>query len=80
LLLWGILGELLFTAGVVYWPPAQEVFGTAALPGWVLLLLFGFPVLVWAADEAVRAVYRRSGDGPRLPRPRGAVPAEPAVP
>jgi magnesium-transporting ATPase (P-type) len=60
LLLWGILGELAFTAVVVYAPPAQAVVGTAALPGWVLLLLLPFPVVVWGADEVLRAARRRA--------------------
>jgi calcium-translocating P-type ATPase len=60
LLLWAILGELVFTAVVVYFPPAQRVFGTAALPGWVVMLLLPFPVIVWSADEALRAAYRKS--------------------
>ena len=59
LLLWGIAGELAFTAVVVYWPPAQDLVGTAALPVWVLLLLLPFPVLVWGVDEALRARRRR---------------------
>jgi magnesium-transporting ATPase (P-type) len=62
LLLWAILGELVFTAVVVYFPPAQRVFGTAALPGWVVLLLLPFPAIVWSADEALRAAYRKSMD------------------
>lgn len=41
---------------------ARHVFGTAALPGWVLLLLLPFPVLVWGADEVFRALGRRTGD------------------
>ncbi|NYJ08752.1 cation-translocating P-type ATPase [Petropleomorpha daqingensis] len=59
LLLWGIAGELLFTGVLVYWPLAQDVFGTAALPGWVLLVLLPFPVLVWGVDELLRARRRR---------------------
>jgi magnesium-transporting ATPase (P-type) len=58
LLLLGIAGELVFTALVDYWPPAQQVFGTAALPAWVLLLLLPFPVLVWGIDEVLRARRR----------------------
>ena len=65
LLLWGLLGELIFTAVLVYWPPAQHVFGTAALPAWVLVLLLPFPVLVWGLDELVRASRRRRRDAAR---------------
>jgi magnesium-transporting ATPase (P-type) len=57
-LLLGLAGEVVFTALVVYWPPAQRVFGTAALPGWVLLMLVPFPIVVWGADEILRAVGR----------------------
>ncbi|WP_197029038.1 cation-transporting P-type ATPase [Blastococcus sp. URHD0036] len=60
LLLYAMAGELLFTAVVVYWPPAQRVFGTAALPPWVLLALLPFPFLVWGLDEALRARRRSS--------------------
>jgi magnesium-transporting ATPase (P-type) len=59
LLLLGIAGELAFTAVVDYWAPAQRVFGTAALPPWVLLVLLPFPFLVWGVDEASRAHHRR---------------------
>ena len=47
LLLAGIAFELVFAAAVIYLPPLQSVFGTAALPGWVLTLLVPMPVLVW---------------------------------
>ncbi|WP_342670912.1 HAD-IC family P-type ATPase [Pseudonocardia acaciae] len=55
LLLGGIVFELLLTAAVIYLPPLQAVFGTAALPGWALLPL---PVLVWGTDELYRALRR----------------------
>jgi magnesium-transporting ATPase (P-type) len=60
LLLGGIAFELLFAAAVVYVPLLQDVFGTAALPGWVLALLVPMPVLVWALDETYRALRRRA--------------------
>jgi magnesium-transporting ATPase (P-type) len=76
LLLLGLAGELAFTALVVYWPPAQQVFGTAALPGWVLLLMLPFPFLVWGVDEALRAHRRRRERcGPARQRPRGSRPS-----
>jgi calcium-translocating P-type ATPase len=59
LLLGGIAFELLFAAAVVYLPPLQAVFGTAALPGSVLALLVPMPLLVWGLDEAYRAFRRR---------------------
>nr|WP_245645814.1 cation-transporting P-type ATPase [Pseudonocardia acaciae] len=61
LLLGGIAFELLLTAAVIYLPPLQDVFGTAALPGWVLLTLLPLPVVVWATDELYRALRRRAG-------------------
>ena len=61
LLLGGIAFELLFAAAVIYLPPLQAVFGTAALPPWVLATLVPMPVLVWGVDEAFRAVRRRRG-------------------
>jgi calcium-translocating P-type ATPase len=58
LLLAGIAFELLFAAAVIYLPPLQKVFGTAALPGWVLALLVPMPLLVWGIDETYRAIRR----------------------
>jgi magnesium-transporting ATPase (P-type) len=59
LLLAGIAFELVFAAAVIYLPPLQAVFATAALPGWVLVLLVPMPLLVWGLDEAYRAFRRR---------------------
>ncbi|MFC4944932.1 cation-translocating P-type ATPase [Pseudonocardia sp. GCM10023141] len=58
LLLGGIAFELLFAAALIYLPPLQALFGTAALPGSVLALLLPMPVLVWGIDEVYRAVLR----------------------
>jgi calcium-translocating P-type ATPase len=61
LLLWGIAFELAFAAAVIYLPPLQAAFGTAAL-GWEeLAVLATFPVLVWGSDELRRWVVRRRG-------------------
>ena len=68
LLLWGIGFELLFTAAVVYLPPLQGVFGTAALHPAQLALLAPFPFVVWGADELVRHARRRRA-ARRAPRP-----------
>lgn len=58
LLLWGIVGELAFTAAVVYAPPLQALFGTRPL-GWMeLAVLLPFPVVVWGTDEIWRALRR----------------------
>jgi calcium-translocating P-type ATPase len=54
LLLVGCAFEVAFTAALVYLPPLQGIFGTAALPWWVLLLMAPFPVIVWGADELFR--------------------------
>ncbi|MFB7169963.1 cation-translocating P-type ATPase [Streptomyces sp. NPDC056254] len=59
LLLAGIAFELLFTAALVYAPPLQHLFGTAALPLDVVLLIAAFPPLVWGTDEIRRWVRRR---------------------
>lgn len=59
LLLAGIAFELAFTAALVYAPPLQDLFGTAALPLDVVLLVVTFPVLVWGTDELRRARRRR---------------------
>ncbi|MFJ3539009.1 cation-translocating P-type ATPase [Streptomyces sp. NPDC090109] len=59
LLLAGIAFELAFTAALVYAPPLQHLFGTAALPPDVVLLVAAFPLLVWGTDELRRARRRR---------------------
>ncbi|MFE2547391.1 cation transporting ATPase C-terminal domain-containing protein [Streptomyces sp. NPDC059355] len=58
-LLAGIAFELVFTAALVYAPPLQNLFGTAALPLDVVLLIAVFPPLVRASDEARRWARRR---------------------
>jgi magnesium-transporting ATPase (P-type) len=68
LLLGGIVFELLFAAAVIYLPPLQPVFATAALPLWVLALLVPMPVLVWGLDEIYRAMRRPSRTRPVAPR------------
>ncbi|MFI6003152.1 cation-translocating P-type ATPase [Streptomyces sp. NPDC051366] len=59
LLLAGIAFELVFTAALVYAPPLQNLFGTAALPLDVVLLIAVFPPLVWGSDEIRRWARRR---------------------
>lgn len=54
LLLGGIAFELVFAAAVIYLPPLQAVFGTAALNPAHLAFLVPFPVLVWGVDELYR--------------------------
>ncbi|SEC65429.1 plasma-membrane calcium-translocating P-type ATPase [Amycolatopsis tolypomycina] len=59
LLLGGIVFELVFAAALIYLPPLQALFGTAALPAWVVAMLLPMPVIVWGADELFRWVTRR---------------------
>lgn len=61
LLLAGIAFELAFTAALVYVPPLQDLFGTAALPADVLALIATFPVIVWGTDELRRRSRRGHG-------------------
>jgi len=61
LLLGGVAFELLCAGALIFVPALQDVFGTAALPLWVLPLLLPCPVIVWAADEFYRAASRRRG-------------------
>ena len=66
LLLWGIASEIVFTAALVYAPPLQRIFGTAALSPAELALLLPMPLIVWGSDELRRAVVRhraRAGPG-----------------
>ena len=59
LLLWGIASELVFAAALIYVPPLQAVFGTAALGPPSSPSSLTFPVVVWGADELRRAHARR---------------------
>jgi calcium-translocating P-type ATPase len=61
LLLWGIAFELAFTAALIYLPPLQAVFGTAALSWAHLAVLAPFPLIVWGVDETYRWSHRRTG-------------------
>ncbi len=68
LLLWGIAFEILFAAAVIYLPPLQRIFGTAALGAQELLVLLAFPFIVWGSDElrrwGVRHAAAQAGDVP----------------
>jgi len=59
LLLWGFLFELAFAAVVVYAPPFQAAFSTAALGPTELAILLPFPFVIWGADELRRMLLRR---------------------
>lgn len=64
LLLWGIAFELAFAAALIWLPPFQDVFGTAALGLRELAILAAFPLVVWGSDELLRwARRRREGAG-----------------
>jgi calcium-translocating P-type ATPase len=63
LLLWGIAFELAFAAAVIYVPPLQDVFHTAALGPAELAVLATFPVIVWGSDELRRYIVRRRVGG-----------------
>ena len=58
LLLAGIAFELVFTAILVWVPPFQGVFGTAALPADVVGMIAVFPLVVWGSDELRRRTIR----------------------
>jgi hypothetical protein len=66
-LLWGIAFELVFAAALIYLPPLQSIFHTAALGLTELALLASFPVIVWGSDELRRSRLRR-----HVPIPTGA--------
>ena len=59
LLLWGFLFELVFAAAVVYAPPLQAAFSTAALGPAELIVLLPMPFVIWGADELRRMLLRR---------------------
>ena len=69
-LLRGVAFALVFAAAIIYAPPLQAIFKTAALPPRDLLVLACFPVIVLASDELwrwrVRARDRRASAAPGL--------------
>lgn len=58
-LLWGIAFELLVAGSIIYAPPLQAVFSTAALSASDVAPLLAFPVVVWGVDELWRWRKRR---------------------
>ena len=46
-------------ATIIYAPPLQSIFNTAALPARDILVLACFPVIVWGSDELWRWHRRR---------------------
>ncbi|WGP08307.1 cation-transporting P-type ATPase [Streptomyces sp. SH5] len=73
LLLAGIAFELAFTTALVYLPPLQDLFGTAALPWDVVALVATFPILVWGTDELRRARRRHTQADAGSAEPVGSV-------
>ena len=61
LLLGGLAFMLVFAGSLIYLPPLQSIFHTAALGLPELALLACFPVIVWGSDELRRA-WRRGHD------------------
>ena len=59
LLLWGIAFEIAFAAALIYLPPLQQLFGTAALGPGTLAIIAPFPFAVWGVDELHRLRRRR---------------------
>jgi calcium-translocating P-type ATPase len=53
-LLRGVAFALVFAAVIIYAPPLQSIFKTAALPARDLLVLACFPLIVWGSDELWR--------------------------
>jgi calcium-translocating P-type ATPase len=69
LLLWGILFEISFAAALIYAPPLQAIFGTAALGRGEVAILTTFPFVVWGFDEFRRwSLRRKEGGKPALRR------------
>jgi len=51
-----------FTAALIYLPPLQQLFGTAALGPGTLAVIAPFPLIVWGVDELRRLKRRRRHD------------------
>jgi magnesium-transporting ATPase (P-type) len=59
-LLRGVAFAVGFAALIIYLPPVQSIFKTAALPARDVLILACFPLIVWGSDELWRWRQRRS--------------------
>ncbi|HET8979893.1 MAG TPA: cation-transporting P-type ATPase [Solirubrobacteraceae bacterium] len=60
-LLRGVAFAVAFAAAIIYAPPLQSVFGTAALPVQYIPVLLVFPFIVWGSDELWRWRVRTAG-------------------
>ena len=60
-LLRGVAFALVFAAAIMYPPPLQSIFHTAARGPGELIVLACFPVIVWGSDELWRWRARRLG-------------------
>ena len=78
LLLGGLVFMLAFAAALIYLPPLQSIFGTAALGLPELALLSTFPVIVWGSDELRRAWGRRREADPTARGTRAVTASEAA--
>jgi hypothetical protein len=62
-LLWALVAELCITAGLVYVPPLNVVFGTAPVKAWHLALGLPWALLIFLYDEGRKLLLRRLGPG-----------------
>ncbi len=69
LLLAGMCAELALIAAIVYWPPLQTAFGTAALPAWVWLAALPGPLVLLLLEESRKAWMRASRSTESSSRP-----------
>lgn len=71
----GAAFAVLFAAAIIYLPPLQSIFHSAALVPRQLAVLACFPFIVWASDERWRWRARRispAAVGHPEPAPAGA--------
>ena len=61
LLLWGIAVELALALAIIYTPPGQILFGTAALPAHAWLVMLPFAAALIVVEELRKRAVRRQG-------------------
>ena len=74
-LLRGMAFAVVFAATIIYLPPVQSIFHTAALPLHDVALLCVYPLIVWGSDESWRWWQRRRHPGEHRPDPSAGVQA-----